>query len=127
MPNLRGREVPQDHGREQERSERDRDAESDDEFDFGLGEEAKGGTVEESESGRKGSTREKEPAPSKHEVDEAIKGEKTKDDFETANSDERENRSEEADSIRMFSSKTPNQLKAMWRKGQRKKLSNISV
>ena len=54
VPNLRGREflreVPKDHGREQERSGRDRDAESDDEFDFGSAREAEGGSAEESES-----------------------------------------------------------------------------
>ena len=41
-----------------------------------------------------------------------VKGLQTKDDLETANSDESENRSEEADSVQMFDSETLNQLKA---------------
>ena len=40
MLNLRGRTVPNDQAREQERSGRDRDTESDEEFDFGSAEEA---------------------------------------------------------------------------------------
>ena len=91
VPNLRGREyVPNDHGRGREVL-KDRDAESDDEFDFGSAEEAEGGSAEESKSGHKGSNRKKEPKPAKHGGDEAIKGEKTEDEFETTNSDESEN------------------------------------
>ena len=45
VPNLRGGEVPEDHGREQERSGRDRDAESDDEFDSRSADEAEGGSA----------------------------------------------------------------------------------
>ena len=41
--------------------------------------------------------------------DDAIEGEKTEDEFETANSDESENRSEQAESVRMFDSDTLNQ------------------
>ena len=37
-----------------------------------------------------------------HRGEDAIKGEKTEDELETANSDETENRSEEAESVRMF-------------------------
>mgnify|MGYP006973862329 CR=1 FL=1 len=59
VPNLRGREVSQDHGREQERSRRDRNTESDDEFDFGSVEEAEGRSAEESGSGHKESIRRK--------------------------------------------------------------------
>ena len=47
--------------------------------------------MEESESGHKGSTRKKEPKPTKHGGDDAIMGEKTEDELETANSDESEN------------------------------------
>ena len=86
VPQLRGRTVLRDRAREQERSGRDRDTESDDKFDFGSAEEAEGGSVEESESGRK-----KEPKPTMHGGDDAIKGEKTEDELETANSDESEN------------------------------------
>ena len=46
VPNLRGREVLQDHGREHEMSGSDHDAESDDEFYFGSAEEAEGGSAE---------------------------------------------------------------------------------
>ena len=45
-------------------------------------------------------------------------GEKTKDELETANSDDSKNRSEEADSVRMFGTETPNQLKAERKKRQ---------
>ena len=41
--------------------------------------------------------------------DDAIKGEKTEDELETANSDESENQSEGAESVRMFDSDTLNQ------------------
>ena len=78
----------------------------DTEFDFGSAEEAKGGYVEESKTGREGSNREKEPKPGKHGGDEANKGEKTKDELEKTRSDESKNRSEEVDSVQMFDSKT---------------------
>ena len=63
-----------------------------DEFDFGSAEEAKGGSAEESESGHKGSSRRKEPKPTKHGGDDTIKGERSEDELKTANSDENENR-----------------------------------
>ena len=116
MPNLRRREVPQDHRRKQERSGSHRDIESDDEFDFWSVAEAGGGSTKESESGREGNNCKEEPKPAKHGVDEANKGEKTKDELDTANSDESENRTVEADSVRMFGSKTSNQLKAKRKK-----------
>ena len=81
VPNLRGRRVPNDQAREQERSGRDRDTES----------EAERGPAEESGSGQKGSSQRKEPKPTTHWGDDAIKGEKTEDELETANSDESEN------------------------------------
>ena len=90
VPNLRGRRVSRDRAREHERSGRDSDTESDDKFDFGSAEEAEGGSAEESESGHKGSSRRKEPKPTKQGGDDAIKGEKTEDDLETANSYESE-------------------------------------
>ena len=58
LPNLRGRQVPQDHRREQERSRSHR-TESEEEFDFRSVEEAEGGPVEEAKSGREGSIRKK--------------------------------------------------------------------
>ena len=48
--------------------------------------------MDESESGHKGSSWKKEPKPTKHGGDETIKGEKTEDELETANSNESENR-----------------------------------
>ena len=101
-----------DQGRASERSGRDRNPESDDEFDFGSVEEAEGRYAEESGSGHKESNRKKEPKPSKHEGDEAIKGEKIEYELETANSDESENRSEVAESVQMFDSDTLNQPRA---------------
>ena len=50
VPNLRGRTVPNDQEREQERSG-DRDTESDAEFNFGSAEEAEDGPVEKFGSG----------------------------------------------------------------------------
>ena len=50
-----------------------------------------------------------QPKPTMHWEDDAIEGEKTEDELETANSDERENRSEEAESVRMFDLDTLNQ------------------
>ena len=44
-----------------------------------------------------------------HGGDNAIKGEKTEDELETANSDESENRSEVTESVQMFDSDTLNQ------------------
>ena len=90
MPNLRGTDISNDHGRRREVL-KDRDAKSDDEFDFGSAEEAKGGSAKEFESGHKGSSRKEEPKPAKHGGDEAIKAEKTEDELETTNSDESEN------------------------------------
>ena len=71
--------------------------------------------MEESESGHKGSSRKKEPEPTKLGGDDAIKGEKTKDELETTNSDESENLSKEAESVRMFDSDTLNQPRAKWK------------
>ena len=115
VPNLRGREVevPKDQAGEQERSGRDCDTESDDEFDleFDLGsaEEVERGPAGKSGCGRKGSSRRRELKPTTHGEDDAIEGEKTEDELETANSDKSENRSEEAESVRMFDSDTLNQ------------------
>ena len=120
MPNLSGRDVLDDHGRGRE-VPKDRDVESNDEFDFGLAEEAEGKSAEESKSGRKGNSEKKEPKPTKHGGDEAIKGKKTEDELERANSDERENRSEEAESVRMFDSDTLNQPRAKRKRRQQKK------
>ena len=53
--------------------------------DFGSAEEAEGGSAEESENRHKGSSRKEEPKLAKHGGDEAIKGEKTEDELETAN------------------------------------------
>ena len=77
VPNLRGRKVPKDQAAEQERSGRDCDTKSDDEFDFGSAEEAEGGSAEKSGIGQKRSSRRREPKPTKHGEDHAIKGEKT--------------------------------------------------
>ena len=121
VPNLRGRRVSRDQAREQERSGRDRDTESDDEFDFGSAEEAEGGSAEESESGHKGSNRRKEPKSTKHGGDEAIKGEKTEDELETANSDDNKNHSKETESVRMFDSDTLNQPMAKRKRRQQEK------
>ena len=43
-----------------------------------------------------------------HGIDDAIKGERTGDELETANSDESKNRSEGDESVRMFDSDTLN-------------------
>ena len=101
VPNLRGREVPKDQAAEHERSGRD-DTESSDEFDLGSAEEAERGPAEMSSYGQKGSSQRREPKPTMHRGDDAIEGEKTEDELETANSDKSENRSEVADSFRMF-------------------------
>ena len=101
--------VLNDQAREQERSGRDRDTESNDEFDLGSAEEAERGPAEKSGYGQKGSSQRREPKPTMHRGDDAIKGEKTEDELETANSDESENRSEGAESVRMFDSDTLNQ------------------
>ena len=121
VPNLRGRIVPKNRAREQERSGRDRDTELDDEFDFGSAEEAEGGSAEESGSEQKGSNRRREPKPTKHGGDDAIKGEKTKDKLETTNSDESEDRSEVAESVQMFDSDTLNQPRPKRKRRQQKK------
>ena len=100
-----------------------------------MAKEEEGGSAEESESGREGNSRKKEPNPTKHGGDEANKGEKaltetwfdvvkglkTKDELETTHSDESRNRSEAADLVRMFDSETPNQLKAKRKKGKQKR------
>ena len=111
VPNLRGTDISNDHGRRREVL-KDRDAKSDDEFDFGSAEEAEDGSAEESKSGHKGRFRKKESKPAKLRGDEAIKGEKIEDELETVNSDESENRSEDAESVRMFDLDTPNQSRA---------------
>ena len=115
VPNLRGRNVPDDHEREQERSGKD----------LGSAEEAESGSAEESESGHKGSSRKKEPKPTRHGGDDAVKGEKTGDELETANSDESsdesENRSEVTELVRMFDSDTLNQLRAKRKRRQQEK------
>ena len=49
-----------------------------------------------------------------------MKGLKIKDEFETANSDKSGDELETADSVRMFDSEAPNQLKANQRKGSRR-------
>ena len=111
VPNLRGRnikDVPNDHTRGRE-VPKDRDTESEVEFDFGLAEEVEGGSAEEFESGHKGSSRKKEPKPTKYGGDEAIKGKKTEDELETANSDKSADRSEVVESVRIFDSDTLNQ------------------
>ena len=120
VPNLRGRTVPNDQAREQERSG-DRDTESDVEFDFGSAEEAERGPAEMSGNGQKGSSRRREPKPTIHRRDDAIEGEKTEDELETANSDESENRSEGADSVRMFDSDTLNQPRPKRKRKQQEK------
>ena len=109
VPNLWGRRVLRGRAREQERSAKDRDTESDFEFDFGSAEEAEGGSAEKFGSGQKGSNQRREPKPTKHGGDDAIKGEKTKDKLETTNLDESKNRLEVAESVRMFDSDTLNQ------------------
>ena len=50
-----------------------------------------------------------------------VKGLKTEDELEKANSDESGNKSETTDSVRMFDSEMPNERKAKWRKGSRKR------
>ena len=56
-----------------------------------------------------------------HGGDDAIKGEQTKDKFETTNSDESENRSEVAESVWMFHSETLNQPRPKWKRRQQEK------
>ena len=120
MPNLRGRDVPNDHRRGRE-VPKDSEIESNNEFDFGSAEESKGGSAEESKSGHKGSSRKKEPKPTKHGGDEAIKGEKTEDELETTNSDESENRLEEVESVWMIDLDALNQPRAKRKRSQEKK------
>ena len=113
MPNLRGRDVPK-----RREVPKDRDAKSDNEFDFRSAEEAEAGSAKESESEHKGSSRKKEPKPTMHREDDAIEGEKTDGELETANSDKSENRSEEAESVQMFDSDMPDQPRAKRRRRQ---------
>ena len=119
--NLRGRTVPNDQAREQERSGRDRATKSDDEFDFGSAEEAERGPAEKSGSGQKGSSRRREPKPTMHRGGDAIEGKKTEDELETANSDESKDQSEVAESVQMFDSDTLNQLRPKWKRRQQEK------
>ena len=56
-----------------------------------------------------------------HRGDEAIKGEKTEDELETANSDGSENRSEVAKSVRMFHLDTLNQPRPKRKRRQQEK------
>ena len=125
MPNLRGRTVPNDQAREQERSGRDRETESDDEFDFdfdfGSAKDAEGGPAEKSGSGQKGSSRRREPKPTMHWGDDAIEGEKTEDELKTASSDKSENRSEEAESVRRFDSDVLTQARPKRKRRQQEK------
>ena len=109
--NLRGRKVPQDHGREQERSGSDRNTELDE--GFGSTEETEGGFAEEFIRGREG-IRNKEPNPAKHVGDEGNKGEKAKieNELEKANSYKSKDESETVDLVRMFDSETTNQQKS---------------
>ena len=123
MPNLRGRNVKEflnDHSTGREFS-KDCDTKSDDEFDFGSVEEAEGGSMEEFESRHKGSSRKEELKPTEHGGDDTIQGEKTENELETANSDERENRSNETESVRMFDSDTLNQLRPKRKRRQQEK------
>ena len=92
-------------------SGRDRDIES----------EAERGPAEESGSGQKGSSRRREPKPTTHWGDDAIEGEKTEDELETANLDESENRSEQAESVRMFDSDTLSQPRPKRKRRQQEK------
>ena len=62
-----------------------------------------------------------------HRGDDAIEGEKTEDELETANSDESENRSEEAESVRMFDSDTLNQRGPSGRGGSRRSANTATV
>ena len=95
--------------------------ESDDEFDLGSAEEAERGPAEKSGYGQKGSSQRGEPKPTMHRGNDAIEGEKTEDELETANSDESENRSEGADSVRMFDSDTLNQPRPKRKRRQQEK------
>ena len=56
-----------------------------------------------------------------HEGDDAIEGEKTEDKLETANSDESKNRTEGAESVRMFDSDTLNQPRPKRKRRQQEK------
>ena len=121
MPNLRGRTDRKNHERGQERSGSANDVESNDEFDFGSTEEAEG------------SNRIKKLKPSDQGGDEAKKGKKAKTwldvvkglkieyELETTNSDKSRDKLEIVDSVWMFDSETPNQLRAKRKKGQQKR------
>ena len=93
----------------------------DDEFELGSVQEAEGGTVKKSGCGQKGSSRRREPKPTMHGGDDAIKGKEIEDELETANSDESENRSEEAESVQMFDSDTLNQPRPKRKRRQQDK------
>ena len=121
VPNLRGRKFPKDQAAEHERSGRDCDTESDVEFDLGSAEEAERGPAEKSRYGQNGSSQRREPKPTMHRGDDAIEGEKTEDELETANSDESENRSEEAESVRMCDSDMLNQPRPKRKRRQQEK------
>ena len=77
-------------------------------------------------SGQKGSSQRREPKPTMHRGNDTIKGEKTEDELETANSDESGNRaegaeSEGAESVRMFDSDTLNQPRRKRKRRQQEK------
>ena len=121
-PNLRGRKEQEAECTPKELAEKctlcgghhgGRDAESDEEFDFDFR------PAEEAEGSKDRNFTEK-PKITEEGGDEANKGQKTKDELETTNSVEREIESDMFDSIGMFDSDTPNQLRAKRRKGQRR-------
>ena len=67
-----------------------------------------------------------EPKPTTHRGNDAIEGEKTEDELETANSDKSENRSEEAESVRMLDSDTLNQPGPSRREGSRRGANTVT-
>ena len=83
--------------------------------------------MEKSGSGQKGCSRRREPKPTTHRGNDAIKGEKTEDELETANSDESENRSEVAESVRMFDSDMPDQPRATRKRRQQEKCQHHNI
>ena len=56
-----------------------------------------------------------------------MKGLKIEHEFETANSDKSEHESETVDSVQMFDSETPNQLKAKRKEGQQKRRQHREI
>ena len=62
-----------------------------------------------------------QPKPTMHWGDDAIEGENTEDELEKTNSDEGENRSEEAESVWMFDSDTLNQPRPKRKRRQQEK------